>query len=465
MVKLSKLVLSFLFFISWLLPVPALFASEPDTAAPDASRNASQTAPVVETVTEPEVVPVLEVSPETLAAPNDPIAEETVLKTVPETTAVTETPGPGAAEIVAPAAVVETASPAIDHAIERVVENAPAAGTDEAVVAPIVDEEAPVPAASSGDVEVNEPSGQEGRTMPAAAELVKENAPSMPEAGIENTGMAEPVPPEIVVATFLNASKLELFAGASMMNFDYTEFDTNGAWLDDENGWLPGLLLGGTLYWPGNWYASLELNYYFGDVTYEGQTQSDDPALSGLYINSRSDADIFDTTAIVGYQFSVARVYAGLGYYFWRRNIRPTLTNGGLQVAGLLEFYSWSYALLGFNTPLFVKEDSRINLDIRVTRMLQAQMEVDFLGYGGYDNSNLNLGEDWGLRLALPWTFRLSATNDATITIEPYYYRWDLNRSNVAELTVNGVGTGSGVVEPQSETRNLGISVYFRRSM
>jgi len=460
---LSKLVLSFLLFILWLLPIPALFASEHDTAAPDASINALKTAPVAETVAGPEVAPVSKTSPEMPAESSDPVADANVTETVPETTVVTEEPSVSAAEVAAPAAAVAV-PPVVGPATESVLENAPVAGTDEAVAAPIVDEEAPVPTAS-GDAGVNELSGQEGRTMPAAAVLVKENAPSTPEAGIENTGMAEPAPPETVVAKFLNASKLELFAGVSMMNFDYTEFDTNGAWLDDENGWLPGLLLGGTLYWPGNWYASLELNYYFGDVIYEGQTQSDDPALSGLYINSRSDTDIFDTTAIVGYQFSAARVYAGLGYYFWRRNIRPTLTNGGLRVAGMLEFYSWSYALLGFNTPLFVKEDSRINLDIRVTRMLQAQMEVDFLGYGGYDNSNLNLGEDWGLRLALPWTFRLSATNDATITIEPYYYRWDLNRSNVAELTVNGVGTGSGVVEPQSETRNLGISVYFRRSM
>lgn len=367
---MSKLVLAVLILILWALSTPALFASERDAIVTGVSINASQTAPVAETVTGPEPVP--EIAPEMLAEPNDPVAKERVIETVPETATVME-------EVGVSAAVASTS--------------------------------------------------------------------------------------EIAAVNFLKASKLELFAGAAMMNFDYTEFDANGAWLDDENGWLPGLLLGGTLYWPGNWYASLALNYYFDDVEYQGQTQSDDPALSGLYISSRSDADIFDTTAIAGYRFSAARVYAGLGYYFWRRNIRPTVTNGGLRVAGILEFYSWTYALLGLNTQLFVKEDSYISLDVRVTRMLQAQMEVDFLGYGGYDNASLNLGEDWGLRLALPWTVRLSAVNDATITIEPYYYRWDLNRSNVAELTVNGVGTGSGVVEPQSETRNFGISVYFRRSM
>ena len=403
---MSKLVLSFLL---WVQPISALLASEHDTAASDVSINVSQTASVAETAAEPEIVPAPETAPETLAESNDPVAETKVTETVPETTVVTEEPSVSAAEVVVPPAAVadETAASVVVPATVSMIETAPAVTTDKVI----------------------------------------------------------PASPEIVATNFLKASKFELFAGASMLNFDYTEFDTNGAWLDEENGWLPGLLLGGTLYWPGNWYASLELNYYFGDVEYQGQTQSDDPALSGLYITSRSDADIFDTTAIAGYRFSAARVYAGLGYYFWRRNIHPTMTNSGLRVAGLLEFYSWTYALLGFNAPLFVNEDSRINLDIRVTRMLQAQMDVDFLGYGGYDNASLNLGEDWGLRLALPWTFQVSTINDATITIEPYYYRWDLNRSNVAELTVNGVGTGSGVVEPRSETRNLGISLYFRYSM
>lgn len=260
----------------------------------------------------------------------------------------------------------------------------------------------------------------------------------------------------------MKASRLEFFAGTSLMNLGYTEFDSNGAWYDDEIGPLPGFLLGGMLYWPDNWYASLQLNAYFGDVAYRGQTQSfESPALSGLSINSRSDAGIFDTTAIAGYRFSTISLYGGVGYYFWRRNIRPTTLNNGLQVAGLLEFYSWSYALLGVNAPLVGVGASRISLDVRATRMLQANMEVNFLGYGGYDNARLNLGEDWGLHLALPWTFP-SFAHGPTIIIEPWYTRWDLKRSNAVELTANGAYTGSAVHEPRSETRNFGISVYFR---
>ncbi|VAX14520.1 hypothetical protein MNBD_GAMMA24-898 [hydrothermal vent metagenome] len=259
----------------------------------------------------------------------------------------------------------------------------------------------------------------------------------------------------------LKASRLELFTGTSLMNLGYTEFGSDGAWYDGEMGMLPGLLLGGTVYWP-NGYLALELNTYFGDVGYRGQTQSfKSPSLSGLPVNSRSDANIFDTTAIAGYRFSALTLYGGFGYYFWRRNIRPTTLNTGLPVAGMLEFYSWSYALLGTNIPMLSIRGSHIHLDVRAMRMLQANMDVNFLGYGGYDNARLNLGEDWGLRLALPWTFR-SSSNGPTITIEPWYSRWNLNRSDAVELITNGTYTGSVVQEPQSETRNFGISIYFR---
>ena len=243
------------------------------------------------------------------------------------------------------------------------------------------------------------------------------------------------------------------------MNFDYTEFDTDNSWLDDEKGALPGVLLGSVLHWP-NAYISLALNYHFGDVTYRGQTQSVNPDLSGLPINSRSDTDIFDTTVIAGYQFSTLTAYGGVGYYFWRRNIRPTTTDSGLSVAGILEFYSWTYALIGLNTPLVKNDEYQLDLDIRVTRMLRANMEADFQGFGGYDNAMLNLGEDWGLRLAFPWRFRSSG--QSTITVEPYYTTWNLKRSAVTELSRGGVGAGSGVVEPRSETRNFGILVYIR---
>lgn len=324
-------------------------------------------------------------------------------------------------------------------------------------------EDTSIPGTVLNSTPANALSGKEILAMliPATTGDANENFISAIVTGIDTNDKTEPAPIKPGSDKLLKASRLELFVGTSLMSLGYTEFDINGTWYDEETGALPGLLLGSTLHWP-NWYASLELNYYFGDVDYRGQTQSfKSSSLSGLPINSRSNANIFDTTAITGYQFSTVTLYGGLGYYFRRRNILPTTTDSGLQVAGMLEFYSWSYAMLGGNVPLFRTWTSHLSLDARVTRMLQADMEVNFLGYGGYDNARLNLGKDWGLRLALPWTFR-SSGNGPAITIEPWYARWNLKRGNVVELTTKGAYTGSVVSEPQSETRNFGISVYFR---
>lgn len=309
----------------------------------------------------------------------------------------------------------------------------------------------------------NLPAGKKvlARLMPAATRRNNKPVISTLITNIDKSTKTKPVPSSPGLKNPQKVSALEFFAGISMMNMDYTEFGKDGAWYDDEVGTLPGVLLGGTVTWL-NGYASVELNAYSSDVRYRGVTQSFKSAsLSGLPINSRSDANIFDTTVIAGHRFSAVTLYGGIGYHFWRRNIHPTTLNNGLSVSGLLEFYSWSYALLGADVPISGIRSSCISLDVRAMRMLQARMEVNFLGYGGYDNANLNLGEGWGLRLALPWIVH-SSSSGPTITIEPWYVRWDLNRSNAAGLTANGNYTGSAVVEPKSETRNFGISVYFK---
>ena len=103
--------------------------------------------------------------------------------------------------------------------------------------------------------------------------------------------------------------------------------------------------------------------------------------------------DIIDVNLIVGRYFGGAgryrsAIYAGLGYYYWERNILPT----GV-VGGLFETYEWSYALLGGKFSLLKSSDNGLLLDVRLRRMLNATMDIDFLGYQNLDNLELDLGE------------------------------------------------------------------------
>ncbi len=423
-------------------PVAADLAETGEAVVPAAGAAAVIAAPVVNEAEQ--------AAPESAASSSSAVEENAAAETPAEVeSAVT---GELVVPVAGAAAVI--AAPVVNEAEQ--------AGPESAASAPTASEEntgsAEVPADAST---TGKAVSDELKTGGAAAAIVVDEKEVLPAEDMRNKSAGlEPVESEQAVENSYQVKRVEFLAGISLMNFGYTEYDVDNAWLDEESGVLPGLLLGGTLYWT-NWYASLMLNYHFGDVEYQGQTQSTDPDLSGLPINSRTGTDIFDTTAIAGYQFSALTAYGGLGYYYWRRNIRPTTTDNGLSVAGVLEFYSWTYAILGLNVPVVKNEDSHFNLDIRATRMLDANMEVDFQGFGGFDNAMLNLGEDWGVRLALPWTF--SAFDENTmITVEPYYSTWNIKRSSVTELTINGQGTGSGVVEPRSETRNYGILMYIR---
>lgn len=256
----------------------------------------------------------------------------------------------------------------------------------------------------------------------------------------------------------------EISLGLSLLDMNYKEFKDNGFLLDREDGLLPGMT-GQLTYYGKNLDSVFLASYHASDIHYDGHTQ---PGL--LPVQTRTDTDIVDIQyrlsekAIEPYRF-----YGGLGYRYWRRSIRPTIVdNGGVPeaVAGLLEHYDWFYGMLGVNSSFYKKGNSELAFDFRVTHMLKANMEIDFLGYNGYDNKTLDLGKKTNIRIALPWRFK--SEKSSVWLIEPYFEQWDIGKSNTVNLTVNGsVVTGCpgstpcGVLEPRSETRNLGINAQM----
>lgn len=256
------------------------------------------------------------------------------------------------------------------------------------------------------------------------------------------------------------APSFNLGVGFDAMYFDYREFNGDDILLDKETGLMPGLYLSAGLQWD-KWYSELVYEYHLGTVDYDGQTQN------GVPLATDTEEDIVDLSLLVGRQFGVASryrsaVYAGLGYHYWERNILPTS-----NVAGLLETYKWSYALLGAKLSFLQSSKNGLLLDLRVRRMLDATMDIDFLGFidgngNQWDNTTLNLGEDWSYRLGLPYI--LSLSQNASLTIEPYISTWFIERSNSQELTSGGqplLIQRLVIHEPRSETTNVGISLRY----
>ena len=248
-------------------------------------------------------------------------------------------------------------------------------------------------------------------------------------------------------------------AGLSALDFGYTEYSESGHVLDEENGWLKGFKTRLEHTWRESaYFASIEALYLSGTVQYDGRTQIGTP------VEARTDESIIDLLTLAGFRNCslldrCIRLYAGLGYHYWKRLIHSayTKTSSPQPVAGILEYYNWTYATMGIRVPVLKQtQDEGLELDFRLNYMLQAQMEINFLGYREYDNAKFDLGEDWGIYLGV--AYRTSLAKGYIILIEPYYEQWDIKKSNSVEVTRSGAPTGVRFSEPASETRNYGIN-------
>ncbi|MEN8131554.1 MAG: hypothetical protein ABFS45_15445 [Pseudomonadota bacterium] len=145
---------------------------------------------------------------------------------------------------------------------------------------------------------------------------------------------------------------------------------------------------------------------------------------------------------------------------FWRRDIRPTALTDGTPVAGLLETYQWKYGLLGFKVKFNQSDIVYWKIDMQLLRTIDPEIEVDFQGFGGFDDTQLELGEKFGTRINLSWQYEYSKTQ--SLEIVPFYEQWDLGRSPDKTVTSNGVPAGGRIFKPGSETRNFGVSIILK---
>ena len=250
------------------------------------------------------------------------------------------------------------------------------------------------------------------------------------------------------------AAKIEFRLGAGFMDFNYAEYDDDNIFLDGETGFIPGVVHKLKLKSEKN-YTEFVAQAYANTIEYDGQTQGGTP------LKTKSDAVILDTHFKFGLRLSRARnhgPYAGIGFRYWLRHIRSGRDINGDAVAGLLEQYHWSYGLLGYTGNFHVSENMTLGFDIRHTYMFNGKMDINFLGYKDYDNTQVNLGNRAGLRLALPVNTKIGSHD---LILSPYYEILDIGKSNSVRVTVDGVPTGNPIHEPRSETRNMGIELTW----
>jgi hypothetical protein len=265
-----------------------------------------------------------------------------------------------------------------------------------------------------------------------------------------------------IAMIFMHASMAdpaEYQFGGGLIKFEYTEYDDNNVFLDGETGFIPGIVLKRKQN-HRRLYTEIAGQLNGNTIEYDGQTQSGTP------LKTDSDAIIMDTHFKLGVHFSAARnhgPYLGIGYRYWFRNIRSGYDINGNPVAGLLEQYHWNYGLLGYAANFNVSENVNLGFDLRHTQMINGKMDINFLDYCGYDDAQVDLGNESGTRFAMPIQIKLTRHS---LIVAPYYEIIDIGKSNMVALTRNGSlvdcnldGFFDGALEPRSETRNVGINV------
>ncbi len=234
---------------------------------------------------------------------------------------------------------------------------------------------------------------------------------------------------------------------ASILNFDYTEFDKSNAIFNREYGILPGVKTG-IKRTKGAVQVQAQLAYHGNNVRYEGQTQRGNPA------RSRTDEKITELSLLLkGFitesNLTSSALYGGLGYRHWRRDIKSTRT-----ASGLLEYYMWPYWILGTTVSYHFQPKTQLQFDVRITQPINPSMRVHFKK-NNLDSRELELNARLGGRIGLSLSQTL--TKQLAIAVEPYYQSWNLERSAPVPLKSNGMMIGGSITQPRSETRNSGL--------
>jgi len=233
--------------------------------------------------------------------------------------------------------------------------------------------------------------------------------------------------------------------------FDYEE-DIGPPLKSTEKGWIPGVSLNWTRTRPGAPFLKALLELSYGDLDYEGTTQSGRPVS-----NSHSTQTLFRAEVNFGYTFTwgknLVSPYTGYGYRFWQRGDSEVVN----AVAFVREDYYWHYIPVGVRAVIPINEKILFepNLGARFVfwgRMKAYLTEID-PNYGG--DPEFELGNKPGWFIELP--MRYSLDKKWSLAFTPWY-----EYSAIGKSPEEGVRFGDSTVfffEPSSTTHQYGFNI------
>ena len=265
-------------------------------------------------------------------------------------------------------------------------------------------------------------------------------------------------------------SNLAIGVSGGLEHFHLEEFSGNGSSLLTESGYryvITALLDNRDRYDPqSSLLYHLEAAAYWGQVDYNGLSQSVDPTQSNLPFNSQTDYQGGRGEASLGYRFKPSilprgiEVLGGIGLDAWSRRIKDGTTINGTPVSGIKEEYQAYYGKIALGMTDLIPFSWRNHLQVGLKMPFNINEDVK-LGAVGYDSDvSVSPGNSPSGFIKLVMESRPDKDKPGNLLISIYYdgFRFDPSSSK----TVTRNGNPIQVWQPETHIDIIGVQAGYR---
>jgi hypothetical protein len=210
----------------------------------------------------------------------------------------------------------------------------------------------------------------------------------------------------------------------------------------------------------------LEASVYLGQVNYDGQSQSLDPAQNNLPVRSQTDYQGGRAEALLGYRFNPSVVprgielLGGLGVDSWNRRIQDGTASNGTQISGIKETYRAYYgkAAVGFADLFSPTLHSHLLFGIKMPLNINEEVNLSNLGY---DNDvSVSPGNTYSGFIYLVLEPQSKNGSPGNMIFSAYYdgFRFDPSKSKTATRN----GSSIQIWQPETHIDVFGVQIGYR---
>jgi len=242
--------------------------------------------------------------------------------------------------------------------------------------------------------------------------------------------------------------------GLSSEYFHYEEQNTQGHRLNREEGLLNGGSFSFGFQPTGNTEFKLTHERVYGEVEYEGFTQSG----SGLSTKTKEKFDLFSIRYkrrlgnINGLKYLNWHVSTALNHRNWERKIQPSSA-----ALGLNENYSWNELDFSIEGDYKISASGMLTSKIGMFFGFNEKIDVD-LSEVGAGKPSFHFGKVNGQNFNLGYKYLLNTSSEISLLVS--YQYWHFDRSGVHSINIGP--RRINLTEPESDMHRAGVHVQFR---